>query len=561
MRLLDRMTIKLSWSLVLFAFTVTILGVGILGLYSNHHSRDAFGTLNQINVEQAQALNHAYIDMLRARVEMDRAAQLLRRPSFDRPGPVIEQAEALMSNAAARFQQFLDTPAQPEQTEAIETLQARFQSLLGTGLSLQLMGLKEGDVSAYDSGQSRISDMSQAFMESAAAFSAASAASGTSLSSRFEAMATWLNWVMIAALGAALAGVAVVVWGVNSNVLRPLEQVMGHFRRIAEGDLSRPIETRGNNEIGQLYSELNRMQASLADTITRMRGSSDLVLENARGMSEGNQELASRTRQQVVSLEQTASGIDELTANVARNAEHAHQASRLASDAATRARQGESVVTSFVDTMGEIHARSARIGEIVGLIDTIAFQTNILALNASVEAARAGEHGRGFAVVANEVRSLATRSTTAAREIRELIDASRASVDQGNAVSERANGNMRSIVEAVHRVNELIQQIAHASGEQHHGIEQLNQAMSQMEAATRHNAQRVEQSTGSAETLRGEAERMRAFAARFVTAGTPGRRGMDPLTAATPKPGPAAPAAPTGQPARPVSLSADVAVS
>lgn len=553
------MTIKLSWSLVLFAFTVAILGVGTLGLYSNHHSRDAFGTLNQINVEQAQALNQAYIDMLRARVEMDRAAQLLRRPSFDRPGPVIEQAEALMTHAADRFQQFLDIPAQPEQAEAIETLQARFQSLLNTGLALQLMSLKEDDIPAYDSGQSRVSDMSQAFMASAETFSAASAASGASLSSRFEAMAAWLNWIMIAALGAALAGVALVVWGINSNVLRPLEGLIDHFRRIAEGDLSQPIETRGNNEIGQLYNELNRMQTSLADTVTRMRGSSDLVLENARGMSEGNQELASRTRQQAVSLEQTASGLDELTANVAQSAEHAHQASRLAGDAASRAQQGESVVTTFVDTMGEIHTRSTKIGEIIGLIDTIAFQTNILALNASVEAARAGEHGKGFAVVANEVRSLATRSTAAAQDIRELIDASRASVDQGNALSERASGNMRSIVEAVHQVNELIQQIAHASGEQHQGIEQLNQAMNQMEAATQHNTRLVERSTDSAEALRGEAERTRAFAARFATASTPG---PDVATSdAAAKVEPAQHAASPEQPAKLASRPSDAVVS
>ncbi|RCV87196.1 methyl-accepting chemotaxis protein [Billgrantia montanilacus] len=521
MGLLDRMTIRLSWSLVLLAFTTIILGAGALGLYSNHHSRHAFGTLNQINVEQTQALNGAYLGMLRARVELDRAAQLIRRPSFDRPEPVIEQAETLMKSADDDFQRFLEIPAQPEQTDAIETLQNRLQSLLNTGLNLQLMVLKDGDVAAYDSGQSRVSDMSQAFMESADDFFAASAASGVGLSSRFEAMSTWLNRAMGAALIAALLTVAIVIWGVNANVLRPLKRIIAHFRRIAEGDLSQPIKTRGNNEIGQLYAELGRMQASLADTVSRMRGSSGLVLESAQHMSDGNQELASRTQQQAASLEQTASGLEELTTNVANNADHARQASELASDAVQSAEQGESAVTAFVDTMNEIHARSAQIGEIVGLIDSIAFQTNILALNASVEAARAGEHGRGFAVVANEVRSLASRSSVAAHDIRELIGASRASVDHGNTLSTRASDEMRSIVTAVQQVSDLIQQIAQASTEQHHGIEQLNQAMHQMEAVTQHNTRLVEQATGSARTLEDEAERMRTFAARFATAELP----------------------------------------
>ncbi|MHB0775363.1 methyl-accepting chemotaxis protein [Halomonas sp. WWR20] len=515
------MTIRLSWSLVLFAFTLIILGAGALGLYSNHHSRSAFGTLNQINVEQTQALNDAYIGMLRARVEMDRAAQLVRRPSFDRPEPVIEQAETLMTRAASDFQRFIEVPAQPEQAEAIETLQTRFQSLLNTGLSLQLMLLKDKDIAAYDSGQARVSDMSQAFMESADTFFAASAASGIGLSRRFETMTTWLNRAMGVALIAALLTVALVIWGVNANVLRPLKRIIEHFRRIAEGDLSQPIETHGNNEIGQLYSELGRMQASLAGTVTHMRDSSGLVLESAHRMREGNQELASRTQQQAASLEQTAAGLDELTANVAHSADHTHQASQLAEDATCRAREGEGVVAAFVGTMSEIHTRSAQIGEITGLIDTIAFQTNILALNASVEAARAGEHGKGFAVVANEVRSLATRSSDAAQEIRKLIDASRASVDQGNALSTRANDDMRSIVDAIQQVNSLIQQIAQASTEQHQGIDQLNQAMNQMEAATQHNTRLVEQATGSARDLEDEAARMRAFAARFSTADVP----------------------------------------
>ncbi|MCP1365301.1 Tar ligand binding domain-containing protein, partial [Halomonas sp. BBD48] len=178
MKALDNMTVRFSWMLVLTAFSVLLIVVGAMGLYSNHFSRQAFGTLNQLNVEQTTALNHAYVDMLRARVEMDRAAELIRVPSFDQPGPVIERAEALMKSADAAFERFLAVPSQASQQEAVETLSQRFQSLLNTGLSLQLMVLEDGDFSGYRSGQARVSEMSQAFMESADAFFQASQLSG-----------------------------------------------------------------------------------------------------------------------------------------------------------------------------------------------------------------------------------------------------------------------------------------------------------------------------------------------------------------------------------------------
>ncbi len=517
MRYFDNMTVKLSGSLVLIAFTLMLLVSAGLGLFANHYSRQAFGTLNQINVEQAQALNHAYVDMLRARVELNRAAQLVRKPSFDRPGPVIERAEGLMSSAEKAFQDFLAIPPQPSQTDTIGTLKNHFQSLLNTGLSLQLMVLKENDVGAYDSGQSRVSDMSEAFMESADAFFAASQESGNGLAAQFDRMGTWMNAAMGGAVAITLLLVLVTVWGVTVNVIRPLRRLIGYFRHMAEGDLSQPIETKGNNEIGQLYSELSRMQQSLANTVGRVRESSATILDSAQRTSEGNQELSSRTQQQASSLEQTAASLDELTATVAHNADNSRQAAKLADDASSKARAGGEVISNFVDTMSEINDRSTQIHDIIALIDNIAFQTNLLALNASVEAARAGEHGRGFAVVASEVRSLASRSANAANDVRRLIDDSRQSLERGNTLSTEASQGMETVIAAVGQVNGLMEQIAQASDEQHRGIEQLNQAMNQMETVTQHNAQLVEQASKGAMSLEDEAEQMRRFAARFTT--------------------------------------------
>ncbi|GAA0630431.1 methyl-accepting chemotaxis protein [Halomonas beimenensis] len=518
MRLLDRMTIRLSWFLVLVAFGAIILGTGALGLYANHHGRSAFETLREVQVSQSRALNRAYIATLRAQVAMDRAAHLIRVPSFDRPGPVLEQADAYMDEAKAAFERFQAVPVAPGQQPAKETLVSRFQSLYSTGLSLQRMLLEEGDAGGYDSGKSRVSGMSQAFMDAADAFFAASAERGDGLAERFNAMAGWLNLALAAALGVALVIVLVVVWGVRANVLRPLTRMIEHFRRIADGDLATPVEARGDNEIGQLYGELDGMREALAATVERVRDGSDRVLAGAASMSEGNQELSARTQQQAASLEQTAASLDEMTASVADNTGHVREANELAEHATGRAREGSEVVTAFVETMGEIHQRSGRIGEIVGLIDDIAFQTNLLALNASVEAARAGEHGRGFAVVAGEVRSLAGRSAQAAKEIRELIEASRASVERGNGLSHRAGEDMTAIVAAIQGVGERIDQIAHASAEQHRGLEQINQAMHQMGTVTQRNTAMVERANRTALTLEEEAERMRAFTARFALA-------------------------------------------
>ncbi|MFG6158754.1 methyl-accepting chemotaxis protein [Halomonas sp. 1390] len=513
MRLLDRLTIRLSWSLVLIAFGAIILGTGALGLYANHHGRTAFADLREVQGQQSRALHQAYIATLRAQVAMERAAHLLRLPSFDRPGPVIDQARSDMAAAKAAFERFQALPAAGEGT--VESLAERFHSLLGTGLSLQLMLLEEEDLGGYDAGKSRLAQMSQAFMDGADAFFAASAQRGDAQAERFDAMASWLNLALIAALGSALALVLVVVWGVRANVIRPLSRITGHFRRIADGDLSTPVEARGGNEIGQLYAELDGMRRALAQTVERIRDGGGAVLETAARLNEGNQELSARTEQQAASLEQTAASLDEMTASVADTAGHVREANELADHATERAHRGSEGMSAFIETMGEIRERSTRIGEIVGLIDDIAFQTNLLALNASVEAARAGEHGRGFAVVADEVRQLASRSARSAGEIRALTEASRASVAQGDELSRQASEAMAAIVTAIRGLGERIGSIDHAATEQHRGLDQINQAMHQMGIVTQRNTARVAEAQRTALALKEEAERMRAFTARF----------------------------------------------
>jgi len=518
MKLLDNMTVRTSWTLVLMAFTALILASGLLGLFANQVGRDAFATLDEVNVRQVRDLNTAYNNLLRSRIEMDRAAGLLSRPSFDRPEPVIDRAQRLLEAANSAFLRFRDASHSPQQQELLQTLEERFRSLHDSNLLLQLGLLQEGDVDGYLSGQSRVTQSSERFTETIETFFDRNRQRGQGLAERFEQTSTWLNWGVLGILAAALVLIGIVVWGVRANVLKPLRRVVEHFQRIAAGDLATPVESRGNNEIGQLFAELATMQRSLTETVSQVSSSSERVHRGSHALAEGNQSLASQTQQQAAALGQTAASLEELTATVAQNAEHAQGVSRSADDASAKAREGDAVIQQCLTAMDEIHGHSDAIQAIIGLIESIAFQTNILALNASVEAARAGEQGRGFAVVAKEVRELATRSAQAAKEIRGRIQASRQSIERGSTLSREAAEHTRAILAAIERVGALMGEISRASSEQHRGIEQVNQAMVQMEVATQDSARLVSEAAANAGALADEAQQMRDYARRFSLA-------------------------------------------
>ncbi|WP_408003103.1 methyl-accepting chemotaxis protein [Pseudomonas oryzae] len=306
-----------------------------------------------------------------------------------------------------------------------------------------------------------------------------------------------------------VGSICAVVWGVNRNVIRPLQRVVGHCEQIAAGNLAESIEKGNANEIGQLFASLAHIQQRLTATVGTVRHSSQLIHEGAQEIAEGNRNLSARTIEQAASLENTASSMEQLTSTVGQNADNARQASQLAATAAQAAQRGGEVVDEVVSTMGQISSSSHKVAEIIKLIDSIAFQTNILALNASVEAARAGEQGRGFAVVAGEVRSLASRSAEAAKDIRTLIGESVARVETGSELVSQAGNAMQEIVEAVQKVADIMDEIAAASAEQSNGIGLVNQAVTQMDQVTQQNAGLVQDSARSASDLVGEAARLR----------------------------------------------------
>jgi methyl-accepting chemotaxis protein len=298
---------------------------------------------------------------------------------------------------------------------------------------------------------------------------------------------------------------ALCAWLIARSVTRPLAHAVTVAETVAGGDLSSKIVADARDETGQLMQALKHMNESLAKVVSEVRQGTHAMATASGQIAAGNQDLSSRTEEQASSLEQTAASMEELTSTVKQNADNARQANQLALSASEVAVKGGDVVGQVVDTMASINASSRKIVDIIGVIDGIAFQTNILALNAAVEAARAGEQGRGFAVVASEVRSLAQRSGAAAKEIKGLIDDSVGKVDRGSALVGEAGKTMEEIVGSVRRVTDIIGEITAASQEQSTGIEQVNQAIAQMDQVTQQNAALVEEAAAAAQSMQEQA--------------------------------------------------------
>ncbi|MDB5793372.1 MAG: hypothetical protein JWQ80_3396 [Massilia sp.] len=349
---------------------------------------------------------------------------------------------------------------------------------------------------------------------------------------------------------------AILSWLLTTGITRPIRAALELAETVAGGDLTRSVDATSKDETGALLRALRHMNDSLVAIVTQVRNGTDTIATGSAEITAGNLDLSSRTEQQAGALEETAASMEELTTTVRQNADNARQANQLSITASEVAVQGGAVVGKVITTMGSINESSRKIVDIIGVIDGIAFQTNILALNAAVEAARAGEQGRGFAVVASEVRNLAQRSAAAAKEIKVLIGDSVEKVDAGARLVDQAGATMEQVVESIRRVTDIMGEITHASAEQTSGIEQVNQAIGQMDQVTQQNAALVEESAAAAASMQDQAATLAQVVGVFKLAGPAlaAPAAAQPKRALATRPAPALragkPAAPARQPKR-----------
>ena len=505
------LTIKARLGLTMAFLGLLLVAIGGLGLYGMTQANQSYRDTFENQMPSANAVSNAELYTARERLIFDRAAFLAGTPEV---AATIERGGMMRSRANDYWKKYIELPQDANEKQLADASNAK-------RLALQKV-IDSGYDAVRANDQARIVETAKAMQ---VAYGELSTANDALRKFQFDgarkgydaaqsAAATFRTLSLIEIL-AGLAAAAFSWVALRRAIGRPLDAALEHFEAIAAGDLRGKVVATSRDEMGLLMQGLARMQASLVGTVRSVRSGSESIATATKQIAAGNIDLSSRTEEQASALQETASSMDELTGTVKQNADNARQASSLAANASEIANKGSRVVAQVVDTMGDINQSSAKIADIITIIEGIAFQTNILALNAAVEAARAGEEGRGFAVVAGEVRNLAQRSSAAAKEIKGLIDTSVERVRSGTSLVDEAGRTMNEIIGAVQRVTDIMGEIAAASQEQSSGIEQVARAVTQMDEVTQQNAALVEEAAAAAQSLEDQAAKLRQAVAVF----------------------------------------------
>ena len=498
--------------------TMTVLGllIAILGGMSIVSLKSANNTLKEVYSNQlasTQAIGESQISLGRARFTMDRS--VLHPEAADAKDTIV-RAEQFIDASNKSWKVYLGLPQSPEEKVLSDDMDKKRSDYINNGLLAMGKALQEGKAEQADAlmmkGLSPLYRTLDTAAEKLTQFQVSSAASMYA-----DSQSRYATQVAMAIGGLVIGLLLIVISSILllRAIFRPLDQALRHFDAISDGNLANDIVIERHDEMGALLAGLKQMQDRLSTTVRGVRDGSGAIATASNEIASGNLDLSSRTEQQASSLEETASSLEELTSTVKQNSDNARQANQLAVSASDVAVKGGALVAQVVATMGTISDSSKQIADIIGVIDGIAFQTNILALNAAVEAARAGEQGRGFAVVATEVRNLAHRSASAAKDIKQLIEASVQNVGTGSDLVTQTGSTMDEIVSSIRRVTDIMGEISAAGREQELGINQINQAVAEMDTVTQQNAALVEEAAAASESMQEQAAALAEMVSRF----------------------------------------------
>ncbi|WP_407437514.1 methyl-accepting chemotaxis protein [Lelliottia sp.] len=521
-RLVPLFSSILGGIILLFALSSVLAGYFLL--QADNDQQDVTQEI-QVRTGLSNSSNH----LRTARINMIHAGAASRIAEMDAMKQNIAEAETRIKQSQTSFAMYMNRSVRTPADEALDNdLKTRFDAYIA-GLQPMLKYAKNGMFEAIINHENESArPLDDAYNEVLLKAIKIRTDRANLLTSEAHKRTQLGLMFMVGAFAFALLLTAMTFVVLRRTVINPLQRAARRIELIAKGDLTMADDLTGRSEIGRLTHDLQTMQHSLVNTVGTVRQGAEEIYRGTSEISAGNTDLSSRTEQQAAAIEQTAASMEELTATVKQNADNAHHASKLAEDASGKASRGGQMVSGVVKTMSNISTSSKKISEITAVINSIAFQTNILALNAAVEAARAGEQGRGFAVVASEVRTLASRSANAAKEIEGLINESVTLIDQGSGEVVAAGNTMNDIVEAVKRVTDIMLEIAAASDEQSRGIVQVSQAISEMDKVTQQNASLVEEASAAAASLEEQGARLTEAVGAFRLNGVAPSRSAKP---------------------------------